>query len=59
MVVLSTNTMIDMGFIIANLVPYLLLQIFTEERLEWVWRLTLGLGAVVSALICLSLRLAF
>lgn len=51
--------MIDMGFIIANLVPYLLLQIFTEERLEWVWRLTLGLGAVVSALICLSLRLAF
>jgi len=46
MVVLSTNTMIDLGFIVANLVPYLLLQIFTEDRLEWVWRLTLGLGAV-------------
>ena len=29
-----------------SLVPYILLQIFTEERLEWVWRLTLGLGAV-------------
>ncbi|KAK9899730.1 MFS general substrate transporter [Cystobasidium minutum MCA 4210] len=46
LVILSTNTMIDLGFVIANFVPYLLLQIFTEERLEWVWRLTLGLGAV-------------
>lgn len=31
--------------------PYLLLQIFTEQRLEWVWRLTLGLGAVFPLLI--------
>lgn len=31
---------------LVSFVPYLLLQIFTEQRLEWVWRLTLGLGAV-------------
>jgi MFS family permease len=44
---LSTNSMIDLGFVLANFAAYLLLQIFHEERLEWVWRLTLGLGAVL------------
>lgn len=40
---LSTHVIFSLS---TSFVPYLLLQIFTEERLEWVWRLTLGLGAV-------------
>lgn len=43
----STNTMIDLGFVAAYLVPYFCLMIFGEGRLEWVWRLTLGLGMIV------------
>lgn len=44
--VLATNTMIDLGFVIATLVAFILYNIFGEGQLEWVWRLTLGLGAI-------------
>ncbi len=41
-----TNCMIDSGFVISSFVPLILLWIYTEENLGWVWRMTLGLGAV-------------
>lgn len=41
-----TNFMIDWGFVIAALVPLILVCIFGEHRLQWVWRLTMGLGAI-------------
>lgn len=44
--VLSTNSMIDLGFVAATLVALILYQIFGEKHLVWVWRLTLGLGAI-------------
>ncbi|KAH7098614.1 metabolite transporter [Auriculariales sp. MPI-PUGE-AT-0066] len=42
--VLATNTMIDFGFVIAALVPVILVKIFGENRLSIVWRGSLGLG---------------
>lgn len=44
--VLATNSMIDFGFVAANLVAFILYNIFGDNHLEWVWRLTLGLGAI-------------
>lgn len=44
--VIATNTMIDLGFVAAALVAFILYNIFGENHLEWVWRLTLGLGAI-------------
>lgn len=44
--ILATNTAIDFGFVAASLVAAILLEIFSERHLEWVWRLTLGLGAL-------------
>ncbi|CDO91735.1 unnamed protein product [Kluyveromyces dobzhanskii CBS 2104] len=41
-----TNFMIDWGFVIAAIVPLVLICIFGEHRLQWVWRLTMGLGAI-------------
>lgn len=38
--------MIDWGFVIAAVVPLVLICIFGEHRLQWVWRLTMGLGAI-------------
>ncbi|KAL8279621.1 hypothetical protein RQP46_007934 [Phenoliferia psychrophenolica] len=52
----STNMAIDFGFVAAYLVPYFSLMIFGEGRLEWVWRLTLGFGAV-SAFVVLLFRM--
>ncbi|PWN49827.1 MFS general substrate transporter [Violaceomyces palustris] len=43
---LATNTMIDLGFVVAAFVPLVLLWIFGMNHLEWVWRLSLGLGAI-------------
>ncbi|KAM0750591.1 MFS general substrate transporter [Meredithblackwellia eburnea MCA 4105] len=57
LLVLATNTAIDWGFVVAYLVPYICLQIFGENRLEWIWRLTLGFGAV-SAFIVLFFRMS-
>ena len=44
--VLATNTMIDIGFVAATLVAFILFNIFGYNQLVWVWRLTLGLGAI-------------
>ncbi|TID19195.1 hypothetical protein CANINC_003765 [Pichia inconspicua] len=41
-----TNFMIDLGFVMASFVPMVLLWIFREDKLQWVWRLTLGFGAI-------------
>lgn len=38
--------MIDIGFVAANLVAFILYNIFGDNHLVWVWRLTLGLGAI-------------
>ncbi|GAA5921016.1 hypothetical protein JCM3775_004050 [Rhodotorula graminis] len=51
--VLSTNTAIDVGFVAAAVVPYVLLFILGESHLRAVWRLTFGLGIVPALLILL------
>jgi hypothetical protein len=38
--------MIDVGFVVATLVPYVLLYICGENHLRAVWRLSFGLGCV-------------
>ncbi|KAF8079338.1 putative metabolite transporter [Lyophyllum atratum] len=43
---LSTNTMIDFGFVIAAFVPLVLFRILGPNHLHAVWRLSLGLGIV-------------
>ncbi|KAF9038118.1 putative metabolite transporter [Panaeolus papilionaceus] len=43
---LATNNVIDWGFVIASLVPLILLRIFGNDHLRTVWRLSLGLGVV-------------
>lgn len=42
-----TNFAIDAGFVISSIVPVVLLCICGEKHLEPVWRITLGLGAVL------------
>ncbi|GAA5992147.1 hypothetical protein JCM10908_001788 [Rhodotorula pacifica] len=54
--VLATNSMIDIGFVVAAFVPLVLLWIFSEDHLRAVWRLTFGLG-IVPALLVLLWRL--
>ncbi|SPC67164.1 related to GIT1 - Glycerophosphoinositol transporter also able to mediate low-affinity phosphate transport [Ustilago sp. UG-2017b] len=49
--IIATNTMIDLGFVAAALVAYILLLIFGMNHLAWVWRLTLGLGAIPPLLV--------
>ncbi|KAG1896505.1 major facilitator superfamily domain-containing protein [Suillus fuscotomentosus] len=44
--VLATNTMIDVGFVIGAFVPLVLYWIFGDNHLRAVWRLSLGLGVV-------------
>jgi MFS family permease len=44
--VLATNTMIDVGFVIGAFVPLVLFWIFGNNHLRAVWRLSLGLGVV-------------
>ncbi|KAL0574274.1 glycerophosphoinositol permease [Marasmius crinis-equi] len=50
---LATNTMIDVGFVIAAFVPLVLFWIFGDNHLRAVWRLTMGLGAIPAALVLL------
>lgn len=38
--------MIDLGFVAATLVAFILYNIFGDRHLVWVWRLTIGLGAL-------------
>ncbi|KAG6333558.1 hypothetical protein ID866_5533 [Astraeus odoratus] len=42
--VLATNTMIDIGFVVSAFVPLVLYWIFGSDHLRAVWRLSLGLG---------------
>lgn len=44
--ILFTNVQIDLGFVMANLVPMILVLIFTDKHLRIVWRLALGLGVL-------------
>ncbi|KAI0370362.1 metabolite transporter [Pilatotrama ljubarskyi] len=53
---LATNTMIDVGFVVAAFVPLVLFWIFGENHLRAVWRLSLGLG-MIPALAVLIWRL--
>ncbi|CAO3591673.1 unnamed protein product [Absidia cylindrospora] len=52
--VMVTNFMIDFGYVLSAIVPVILLAIFSEDRLEPVWRLVLGLGILppLSVLYC-------
>ncbi|KAI6097602.1 major facilitator superfamily domain-containing protein [Pisolithus croceorrhizus] len=43
--VLATNTMIDVGFVVAAFVPLVLYWIFGDNHLRAIWGLALGLGA--------------
>lgn len=45
--VLFTLFMIDFGFVIAAFVPMVLLWICTPDHLQPVWRVTIGLGAIM------------
>ncbi|KIJ62762.1 hypothetical protein HYDPIDRAFT_113854 [Hydnomerulius pinastri MD-312] len=44
--VLATNTMIDIGFVVGAFVPLVLYWIFGDNHLRAVWRLSLGLGVI-------------
>jgi len=44
--VLATNTMIDVGFVIGAFVPLVLYWIFGDNHLRAVWRISLGLGLI-------------
>jgi MFS family permease len=54
--ILFTNVQIDFGFVVAAIVPMILVLIFSENHLRAVWRLSLGLG-VIPPLSLLWLRL--
>ncbi|ORZ14114.1 major facilitator superfamily domain-containing protein [Absidia repens] len=54
--VLVTNFVIDLGYVLAALMPVILLAIFTENNLEPVWRLCLGIG-IIPPLAVLYIRL--
>ncbi|GAA5824862.1 hypothetical protein JCM11251_005371 [Rhodosporidiobolus azoricus] len=53
MFILATNSVIDIGFVVASFVPLVLLWIFTEDHLRAVWRMSFGLGIVPAALVLL------
>jgi hypothetical protein len=46
--------MIDFGYVLSAIVPVILLAIFSEDHLEPIWRLVLGLGIIppLSVLYC-------
>ncbi|KAI4211176.1 MAG: hypothetical protein LQ351_005974 [Letrouitia transgressa] len=44
--IMFTNVQIDFGFVLANLVPMILVLIFTENHLRAAWRMALGLGVI-------------
>lgn len=41
-----TNVMIDAGFVVAALVPMILVLIFSTSHLRAAWRVALGLGCI-------------
>ncbi|TKA77918.1 hypothetical protein B0A49_05465 [Cryomyces minteri] len=54
--ILFTNVQIDLGFLVAALVPMIVVLITTEDHLRVAWRICLGLG-VIPPLSLLWLRL--
>jgi MFS family permease len=44
--VMFTNFQIDFGFVVAALVPMIVVLITTENHLETAWRVCLGLGCI-------------
>jgi MFS family permease len=44
--IIFTDFMIDSGFVVAAIVPTILVAIFTEDHLRAVWRICLGLGVI-------------
>lgn len=44
--IMFTNFQIDAGFVVAAIVPMILVLIFTEDHLRAVWRVALGLGVI-------------
>lgn len=44
--IIFTDFMIDSGFVVAAIVPTVLVLIFTEDHLRAVWRVALGLGVI-------------
>jgi len=50
---LATNTQLIFGSVVASLVPLVLFQIFGDNHLRAVWRLSLGLGVVPALLVFL------
>jgi MFS family permease len=54
--ILSTNIAIDSGFVVAALMPMILVLIFTDHHLRAAWRVALGLG-VIPPLSVLYLRI--
>lgn len=50
---LATNTAIDIGFVAAALVPYIVLLICGEDHLRAVWRISYGIGVIPAALVLL------
>jgi hypothetical protein len=44
--IFSTNFAIDAGFVVAAIVPMILVLIFTEKHLHAAWRVALGLGVI-------------
>ncbi|KAI5949102.1 hypothetical protein KGF57_004932 [Candida theae] len=51
-----TNSMIDLGFVVASFVPLVLLWILTPNHLRALWRISIGLG-VIPPLILFFIRL--
>lgn len=44
--ILFTDFMINLGFVLASLVPMIVVLIFTEDHLRAVWRISLGFGVI-------------
>lgn len=44
--IMFTNVQIDAGFVVAAIVPMILVLIFTENHLRAAWRVALGLGVI-------------
>ena len=42
-----TGFMIDLGFVVSAFVPFVLLWIFTERHLRALWRVAIGIGALL------------
>ncbi|KAI6133592.1 hypothetical protein EV401DRAFT_1914385 [Pisolithus croceorrhizus] len=48
--VLTTSTLIDVGFVMSIFIPFLLCRIFGRKHLNLVWSLSVGLGVILAFL---------